>query len=84
MRMDMNIPAPKPVIKLIEAFNRLPGIGPKSAQRLAYYIIRMPKEEARLLADAVLGVKQTIIFCSTECFHGTEKKNLEDHRDDQI
>ncbi len=71
MRMDMNIPAPKPVIKLIEAFNRLPGIGPKSAQRLAYYIIRMPKEEARLLADAVLGVKQTIIFCS-RCQNLTE------------
>jgi len=69
--MDMNIPAPKPVIKLIEAFNRLPGIGPKSAQRLAYYIIRMPKEEARLLADAVLGVKQTIIFCSS-CQNLTE------------
>ena len=71
MLMDMNIPAPKPVIKLIEAFNRLPGIGPKSAQRLAYYIIRMPKEEARLLADAVLGVKQTIIFCSS-CQNLTE------------
>ncbi len=71
MLMDTNIPAPKPVIKLIEAFNRLPGIGPKSAQRLAYYIIRMPTEEARLLADSVLGVKQTIIFCS-RCQNLTE------------
>jgi recombination protein RecR len=69
--MDTNIPAPKSVIKLIEAFNRLPGIGPKSAQRLAYYIIRMPKEEARLLADSVWGVKQTIIFCS-RCQNLTE------------
>lgn len=71
MLMDANIPAPRSVIKLIEAFNRLPGIGPKSAQRLAYYIIRMPKEEARLLADSVWGVKQTIIFCS-RCQNLTE------------
>lgn len=51
--------------------NRLPGIGSKSAQRLAYYIIRLPAEEAQALADAILGVKDSIIFCSV-CQNLTE------------
>ena len=44
----------------------MPGIGPKSAQRLAYYIIRMPEEDAFALADAVTAVKQNIVLCQ-EC-----------------
>ena len=54
-----------PLARLIEEFHKLPGIGPKSAQRLAYYLIRMPAEEARSLAEAVLAVKERVIFCST-------------------
>ena len=52
--------------RLVQELNRLPGIGPKSAQRLAYYIIRLPDEEAYALADAVTSVKQNIVFCE-EC-----------------
>ena len=49
--------------RLVQELNKLPGIGPKSAQRLAYYIIRMSEDEAYALADAVTAVKQNIIFC---------------------
>ena len=50
--------------RLVQELNKLPGIGPKSAQRLAYYIIRLPDEEAFALADAVNAVKHNIIFCN--------------------
>ena len=59
------IPATAPsVARLIQELNKLPGIGPKSAQRLAYYVIRLPLEEAQALAEAILMVKERIIFCS--------------------
>ena len=57
--------APGPVVRLIEEFHKLPGVGPKSAQRLAYYLLRMPAAEARALAEAILEVKERIIFCAT-------------------
>ncbi len=57
--------APGPVIRLIEEFHKLPGVGPKSAQRLTYYLLRMPAAEARGLAEAILEVKERIVFCST-------------------
>jgi len=57
--------------RLVQELNRLPGIGPKSAQRLAYYIIRLPDEEAFALADAVTAVKQNIVFCE-ECQNLTD------------
>ena len=69
--MNERGPTPGPVARLILELNRLPGIGPKSAQRLAYHIIRLPPEEAQALADAVLGVKDRIIFCSV-CQNLTE------------
>ncbi|HEY5473020.1 MAG TPA: recombination mediator RecR, partial [Candidatus Limnocylindrales bacterium] len=53
-----------PVSRLIEAFNKLPGIGPKSAQRLTYYLLRAPQEEAQALAQAILEVKEKIVLCS--------------------
>lgn len=56
--------AAAPVAKLIEEFNKLPGIGPKSAQRLAYHVLRTPEDDARALAHAILDVKERIIFCS--------------------
>ncbi len=61
----------EPIYKLIQELNKLPGIGPKSAQRLAYYLLRAPREEAKLLADAILSVKQQITLCST-CFNVTD------------
>ena len=61
------IPSAAPSLaRLVQELNKLPGIGPKSAQRLAYYIIRLPEDEAYALADAVTAVKQSIIFCQ-EC-----------------
>ena len=61
----------EPISKLVQEFNKLPGIGPKSAQRLAYYLLRAPEEQARLLAEAILSVKQQITLCST-CFNVTD------------
>jgi recombination protein RecR len=52
-----------PVARLIEEFNKLPGIGPKSAQRLAYYILRIEPEQAHALASAIQDVKESITFC---------------------
>ncbi len=57
--------------KLIQEFNKLPGIGPKSAQRLTYYLLRAPEEQTRLLAEALLSVKQKTRLCSI-CFNVTE------------
>jgi len=59
------------VARLIEEFNKLPGIGPKSAQRLAYYILRGTDEEAKALAEAILTLKEQIKLCSV-CFNITD------------
>ncbi len=56
--------AAAPVARLIEELHRLPGIGPKSAQRLAYHILRSTQEEAQALAEAILEVKEKIKLCS--------------------
>ena len=53
---------------LVDELGRLPGIGPKSAQRIAYYILRADDASVRRLADALLDVKQTIQFCP-RCFN---------------
>jgi recombination protein RecR len=55
--------ASSPINRLIEAFHRLPGIGPKSAQRLAYHVLRAPEEEAVDLADALTEVKRSVVLC---------------------
>ncbi|MBM3150393.1 MAG: recombination protein RecR [Chloroflexi bacterium] len=60
-------PAAKPIARLIEEFNKLPGIGPKSAQRLTYYILRVPAAEAEALADAIRTVKEKVALCSVCC-----------------
>ena len=57
--------------RLIQELNKLPGIGPKSAQRLAYYLMRSPQEQAIQLADAILSIKQKIKLCTT-CFNVTD------------
>ena len=53
-----------PVSRLIEEFSKLPGVGPKSAQRLTYYLLRASQEDAQALAQAILEVKEKIILCS--------------------
>jgi recombination protein RecR len=58
----------EPVAKLIEAFNRLPGIGPKTAQRLTYHLLRAPEREARALASALVAVREEVVFCD-RCFN---------------
>ncbi len=83
--MDQSfMPTTESVSKLIQELNKLPGIGPKSAQRLAYHILRAPEEQARLLADAILSVKQKTKLCSL-CFNVTESDPCRicgnDHRD---
>ncbi|MFN6963509.1 MAG: recombination mediator RecR [Pyrinomonadaceae bacterium] len=55
----------EPVAKLIDEFKRLPGVGQKSAQRLAFYVMRRPEAEVRSFANALLEVKERITFCST-------------------
>ena len=62
---------PEPVTRLIEAFAQLPGIGPKTASRLTFYLLRRPAEQAEALADALCDLKQKTVFCST-CFNITE------------
>lgn len=57
----------EPVSRLIEELSRLPGIGGKSAQRLAFYIIRLPEERAASLADAVLSAKRGVKYCGVCC-----------------
>jgi recombination protein RecR len=56
--------AAAPVARLIEEFHKLPGIGPKSAQRLTYHLLRAPADDARSLAEAILEVKEKTVFCS--------------------
>jgi recombination protein RecR len=78
------IPTAEAVYKLIQELNKLPGIGPKSAQRLTYYLLRAPEEQTKLLVEAILSVKQKITLCSI-CFNVTESDLClicrSDHRD---
>ncbi len=60
-----------PIQDLIDELSRLPGIGPKSAQRLAFYIVKAPAEDARRLSEALVAAKERVRFC-TECFAVSE------------
>jgi recombination protein RecR len=55
---------PDPLSRLIEELQKLPGIGPKGAQRLAFHILKTPREQADRLADAVRDVKERVTYCS--------------------
>ena len=57
-------PTAAPVAHLIEELNRLPGIGPKSAQRLVYFLLRAPREQAQTLSEAIIALKDKVILCS--------------------
>ncbi|TMC22608.1 MAG: recombination protein RecR [Chloroflexi bacterium] len=60
-----------PVAALVEEFAKLPGIGVKTAQRLTFFILRSPTDQARRLAEAIMRVKESIVYCS-RCFNITE------------
>ena len=68
--------------KLTREFNKLPGIGPKSAQRLTYYLLRTSEEQSKLLADAILSLKQETKLCSI-CLNITESDPCPICRNDQ-
>ncbi|KKT67525.1 MAG: Recombination protein RecR [Candidatus Woesebacteria bacterium GW2011_GWC2_45_9] len=55
----------KPLARLIEAFHKLPGIGPKTAQRLTYYLLHVPQSELEAFADSLSNLKKDTVFCST-------------------
>ena len=66
----------RPLARLVGEFEKLPGIGPKSAQRLAFYVLRAPADDARQLAEAILEVKDRIRLCSV-CFNFTDQEVCE-------
>ena len=70
----------KPLARLVAELERLPGIGPKSAQRMAFHILRQPQEEAKQLADAIVAVKENIRLCRI-CSNFTDQELCEVCRD---
>lgn len=62
---------PPAVARLLEELERLPGVGPKSAQRLAFFVLKSDEDAARRLSEAILEVKRTVHFC-TRCFNLAE------------
>jgi recombination protein RecR len=60
-----------PIQDLIDELSRLPGVGPKSAQRLAFYMVKAPPQDAKRLAEAILAAKERVRFCK-ECFSVSE------------
>ncbi|NMB02400.1 MAG: recombination protein RecR [Firmicutes bacterium] len=63
---------PKPLARLIEELVRLPGVGPKTAQRLAFFLIEQSPAEVQSLAESIVEAKRRINYCS-QCFHLTEE-----------
>ena len=66
-----NIPQADAISRLVTELNKLPGIGPKSAQRLAFFLLRSPQEQSEHLAEAILNLKQQIKLCSV-CYNLTD------------
>jgi recombination protein RecR len=64
-------PIPKPVERLVEELNRLPGIGPKTASRLTFYLLRSPREQVQALAEAIGELQGSVVTCSV-CFNIAE------------
>jgi len=62
---------PEPIAKLIESFSRLPGIGPKTAGRLAFHVLRMKEEDVLEFAKALISVKRNLHYCSI-CYNITD------------
>ena len=71
-----------PVQTLIDELGRLPGVGPKSAQRIAFYLLKLPKDDAVRLASAIIEAKDRVSFCR-RCFNVTEGEECAICRDDR-
>jgi recombination protein RecR len=69
--LNQGPPTAGAVSRLIQEFNKLPGIGPKSAQRLAFYLMRAGEDQAKSLADAILSIKREIKLCNV-CLNVTD------------
>ena len=63
----------KQINQLVEALSMLPGIGSKTAQRLAFHILNMPKEDANRLADAITQARENVRYCK-QCFTLTDEE----------
>src|ERR1700685_1287620 len=77
-----------PLRTLIDELGRLPGIGPKSAQRIAFHILKVPGEDARRLSDAIISVKERTTLCDV-CFNVAESGEVcavcsDDRRDPEV
>jgi len=62
----------RPITRVVDELSRLPGIGPKTAQRLAYHLLRSPREQAEALAEAIMELKEKVVLCS-QCYNITER-----------
>lgn len=80
---------PEPVQNLVDAFARLPGVGPKTASRLTFYLLRAPEELSKSLSDALIGIKHETGLCEM-CFNITHKDSpvceicASDNRDQDV
>ncbi len=72
----------KAMARLVEAFNKLPGIGPKTAQRLAYFILKLPREEVEVISQALIEARDKITLCSC-CGNFTEEQPCHVCRDNR-
>lgn len=62
----------KPITRVVDELSRLPGIGPKTAQRLTYFLLRAPAEQSEALSAAILEMKRKVVLCA-QCFNITEQ-----------
>ncbi|RJP33142.1 MAG: recombination protein RecR [Actinobacteria bacterium] len=65
-----------PIARLVEELSKLPGVGPKTAQRLAFHLLRVPREEAASLADAIVEAREKVTFC-VRCFNFAQGERCE-------
>jgi len=72
----------KPIARLVEELSRLPGIGPKTASRLTFYLLRAPKEQAKALSQAIGELKEKIVTCEI-CYNVTEESPCDICRDEE-
>ncbi|MEK7879946.1 MAG: recombination mediator RecR [candidate division NC10 bacterium] len=63
---------PEPIARLLDALQKLPGVGPKTAQRLTFFLLKQPAAEVSLLSEAIARVKSQIVHCGT-CFNVTDQ-----------
>ncbi|MDD3149646.1 MAG: recombination mediator RecR [Candidatus Gastranaerophilales bacterium] len=66
----------KPLAKLIEQFQRFPGVGPKSAQRMAFFLLKMPENHVKTFTDIIIEAKEKIKYCTT-CFNMSSQSPCE-------